>query len=347
MATNKPLIVILGLGEMGLIHAKNLSKERRILLGLASSRKEVLLSTAERLGADRVYSCYEDVFNDPEVEGVVIATPPPSHPAVIMKAAEAKKHIFSEKPLGYDSESIANAIEAVEKSGVRFMVGFNRRWDPDYIAARQAVEAGILGDPIVLKCTSGDPEYPTKYHRGAAKFSMLKDLAVHDIDLARWLTQSEVKSAFAICDALTYPTLKEMSDADVTVAVLEMTCGAKVMIHLSRAFHFGYDVTTELFCKEGAMQIGELKKTSVSTIKNQTRGTDVVWHFADRFEAAFAREMEAFAQLVLVKNNDEARMLVGNDWSYATGHDGLAATIVAETLVKSSQSGVPELVPHD
>lgn len=344
MAAEKPLIVILGLGEMGLIHARNLSKERRILLGLASKRKEVLDKTAAELAADRTYSSFDAVFQDAQVKGVVIATPPPSHPQVIKQAAEAGKHIFSEKPLGYDSASIRDALDAVEKCGVRFTVGFNRRWDPDYIAARRAVEAATLGDPVVLKCTTGDPEYPEKYNRGAAKHALLKDLAVHDIDLARWLTRSEVKRVYAICDAISYPSLKENQDADVTVAILEMACGAKVILHLSRAFHFGYDVTTELFCKKGAMQIGQLHENAVVTVKDRTSALKVAWDFGERFRVSFTREMEGFAALVLAKTAEDAAALVAGDSNYASGQDGLAATVVAEALVKSYLSGMPEVV---
>lgn len=345
MTTEKPLIVILGLGEMGLIHARNLSKERRVLLGLASRRKDVLEKTAEELAADRTFSSFDEVFQDPQVKGVVISTPPPTHPEVIKQAAKAGKHIFSEKPLGYDSTAIADALQAVEKAGVRFTVGFNRRWDSEYIAARRAVENGTLGDPVVLKCTSGDPEYPEKYHRGAAKHALLKDLAVHDIDLARWLTRSEVKRVYVICDALSYPSLKENDDADVAVAILEMASGAKVVVHLSRAFHFGYNVTTELFCKEGAMQIGQLESNAVVTVKDRRTARGVHWDFGDRFHASFTCEMSAFAELVLAKTNEDASTLLSRDTSYAGGRDGLAATVVAETLVKSYLSGMPETVP--
>lgn len=347
MSSTKPLIVVLGLGEMGLIHAKNLSKIRAIRLGLASSRPDVLKKHALALNADRTFSSYGEALDDLEVAGVVVSTPPPTHPDMITRAAEKGKHIFSEKPLGYDSSEIRAALDAVSRAGVRFMPGFQRRWDRSYIAARKAVVDGSLGDPIVVKCTSGDPEYPEKYHRGAgAEHALLKDLSVHDVDLARWLTRSEVKRVYVVCDALTYPILKENNDGDIAIAVLEMESGAKAILHESRAFAFGYDVTTELFCKKGAMQIGELKKTAATTIMNETRSTDVIWHFSDRFPEAFAREMEAFADLVTASSSGEAQALLRTNDSYATAHDGLIATIICEALVKSSLSGLPELVEY-
>lgn len=345
MSNLKPLIAVLGLGEMGMIHARNLAKVRAIRLGLASSRSDALKTSAQTLSADATFSSYAEALDSPDVAGVVIATPPPTHPELIQQAAAKGKHIFSEKPLGYDAAPIRLAVDAVNRAGVRFMCGFNRRWDRDYIAARAKVEEGTLGKPVVLKCTSGDPEYPEKYHRGGAEFAMLKDLAVHDIDLARWLTQSEVKRVYALSDAMTYPGLKKNNDADVAVAVLEMECGAKVTIHLSRALDFGYDVTTELFCTKGAIQIGELKQTALVSIKDRTSSTDVIWDFGTRFEGAFSREMEAFAELVIA-GADEAEAMVTSNSSYAGASEGLLATIVAEALVESSLSGMPVAVNY-
>lgn len=344
MSTTKPLIVVLGLGEMGRIHASNLSKHRLILLGLASTRHEILTSTASSLSADRLYNSYDAVFDDPQVAAVVIATLPPTHPELICKAAQAGKHIFSEKPLGYATSQINAALEKVDKAGVRFMCGFMRRWDPDYILANEKVHSGQLGAPIVIKCTSGDPEYPEKNWRGAAEHSMLKDLGVHDIDLARWLTRSEVKRVYVVLDALTYPQIKQLGDSDVAVAILEMESGTKVMVHLSRAFGFGYDVTTQIFCKDGMMEVGELKKRAVVTVRERGQCSDVAWHYGQRFEAAFEKEMSAFVELVLVPNDEDADMLIRSSSSYARGHDGYMATLVAEALVRSSKSGMPEMV---
>lgn len=347
MSSEKPLIVVIGLGEMGLIHASNLSKQRSVLLGLASTRPDILSTTARSLCADRTYSTYDAVFQDPKVAAVVIATTPPTHPAFISRAAAANKHIFSEKPLGYDTTSIKTAIAAVQEASVRFMSGFMRRWDVDYMAARHEITSGQIGDPVVIKCTSGDPEYPEKYHRDAAKYSMLKDLAVHDIDMARWLTKSEVRRVYVVVDAMTYPTLKEMGDTDVAVAILEMRSGTKVMMHLSRALDFGYDVTTQVFCKRGMVEIGELKQTALVTVSERKHATDVVCHFSKRFEGAFEREMKAFADLVRARDEAAAQALMEKNGSYASAHDGYVATLVAETLVKSCLSGMPELVPYN
>ncbi|CAN8068482.1 unnamed protein product [Agarophyton chilense] len=340
----KPLVVVLGLGEMGYVHATNLSKVRKIRLGIACRRVEVLQAAASKLCADASFNSYEKAISDPDTYAVVIATPPATHPELIEMAANAGKHIFSEKPLGFDSQTIRDSIAHVENAGVRFMTGFMRRWDSAYVSAREAVDKGDIGDPIVLKCTSGDPEYPEKYHRGGAKHSMLKDLAVHDIDLARWLTKSEVKSVYTVTDALSYETLREYQDSDVAICVLEMENRAKVLFHLSRALWYGYNVTSELVCKKGSLRIGALKRVDIEQMKDGTTCQKIAGDFRDRFEEAFEKEMKAFAELICAKSEADAADMMKRNSSYASCWDGLHATAVAEALVRSSESGVPEKV---
>ncbi|KAI0562033.1 Oxidoreductase [Gracilaria domingensis] len=329
---------------MGYVHASNLSKVRQIRLGVACRRVEVLNAAAAKLCADRSFNSYDEAISHTDTIAVVIATPPDTHPDLIEKAAKAGKHIFSEKPLGFDSQSIRSSIAHVEKAGVRFMTGFMRRWDSAYVSARKAVDKGDIGYPIVLKCTSGDPEYPEKYHRGGAKHSMLKDLAVHDIDLARWLTKSEVKRVYAVTDALSYETLKDYQDSDVAICVLEMENRAKIMIHLSRALWYGYNVTSELMCRNGSLRIGALKQVDIEQMKDGKTCQTIAWDFRDRFAEAFDNEMKAFAELVCAASDTEAAEMVKQNSSYATCLDGLRATAVAEALVRSSESGVPEKV---
>lgn len=345
---SKPLIVVLGLGEMGLVHARLLSKQRSIRIGLASKRSDVLETAARDLRADRSFSTYEAALHDPDTSAVVIATAPATHPEMISLAAKAKKHILCEKPLGFDSESIVKALQTVQEAGVIFMVGFMRRWDSAYANARKHVDDGTFGQPIVLKCTSGDPEYPVKYQRNSPRNSIFKDLAVHDIDLARWLTKSEVVRVYTIADALTYQTLKEQNEYDMAACVMEMENGAKIMIHLSRALHYGYNVTSELVCKEGTMKLGDLKSIDVLKLKDQSVSYDIDFDFRERFADAFERQMKGFADLICAdRRNGSAKEVMKSNSSYASCWDGLKATYVAEALVRSVNSGVPEKVVYD
>lgn len=342
----KPLIVVLGIGEMGTEHARNLCKIRTIRVGIASSREQALTKTTSSLCVDKTYNDYDAALQDPEVKGVIIATPPATHPDMIERAAKAGKHIFSEKPLGNDSPSIIKAIDVVRDANVRLMTGFMRRWDRGYSTAYDRISTGALGKVVVLKCTSGDAEYPEKYHRDALPFSILKDLSVHDVDLARWYTGSDVKRVYAILDALSYPTLSERHDGDVAIAVLEMESGAKVTLHLSRALQYGYNVSTEIACQKGSLRVGDLGRVDVDELANETNSRSIDRDFTVRFGQAFQDEMAGFVELVLADDSKYIEMLA-SDTRFATEEDGLKATIVAEALVQSAQDSTPvDVVYH-
>lgn len=350
MTHEKPLIVVLGLGEMGLIHAKNLSTVRQVRLGLASTRASALHQAANAFCADRTYPSYAAAFADDDVKAVIIATAPSTHPDLIRAAARAKKNILCEKPLGYDSASIRDCVRVAAQNDVALVVAFMRRWDRAFETARERVTNSHLGRVTVMKCISGDAEYPDKYQRDASKNklnSMLLDLAVHDIDMARWLLQSEVNNVYVICDALTYPSLKGRGDCDVAVGVLQMTCGAKVILHLSRALSYGYTVTSEVFGTDGRLQIGAVSDVQLTMLKKGRSCRDVDSDFPARFEKAFESEVVAFAKLMCFKGAREIEKQIAKDARFATGRDGLMATIVAEALVKSDTTGMPQCVTYD
>lgn len=348
----RPLVAVLGLGEMGSIHAKALGRSRGARLGLASGRAKALAEAATVLHADRTWPSYADALADPEVSAVVIATAPPSHPQLILDAVTAgKRAIFSEKPLGYSVAEIREAVGAVVDDGiVRFMCGFQRRWDRGYQRGKAIVDGEEFGKPIALKCTSGDAFYPEKYLRpgAGAEHAMLKDLAVHDVDLARWLLRSDVKRVYASAAAMSYPQLAEFGDADMVMAVLEMESGARVTMHMSRSLSYGYNVTTELVCNGGSVQMGDLKETAAVVLRQGTAATDIAPAFPQRFLQAFESQMDAFVRLVLSESDEEARKLISSDSSYAGVVDGLRVTEVSEALAKSVETGsVVDVVRED
>lgn len=346
MEGEKPLIVALGLGEMGLVHVKNLAKIRKIRLGIACTRAEVLRKTTQEFYPDRTYTSYDAAFEDPDVSAVVISTTVASHPDVISRAARAKKHIFCEKPLGLDVKQVRNCLKIVQENELRFMTGFQRRWDPCYVDARRRLDAGEIGDAILLKCTSGDPEYPEKYHREGVPHGMELDLGVHDIDLTRWLLKSEIKRVYALSEAMSYPSLAEMQDCDMCIGVLECENGAKAIVHWSRAFDYGYNVTSELVGTKGTVRMGDLGKTDTLLMKDRSCSEEIAWDFRERFREAFENEISAFADLVCA-SEEEAKTLVETNPSYASGADALTTTIVATALAKSTVSKMPEEVIYD
>ncbi len=328
MRSSAPLICVLGLGEAGVIHARGLlAAGARV--GVASRRGIALAF------ADRAYESYDDAFKDEEVAGVVIATPYDTHPELVSKAANAGKHILVEKPLGASLEEAQAAMADAGK--VRTMTGFMRRWDTGYAAARTA----DIGKPLVLRCLSGDAEYPAKYRRpgGASPGAMWRDLAVHDIDLARWLLQDEVEVVYARAGALVHPDIAQLGDADTGVAVLGMRGGGSAVLTLSRALGYGHKVCSELVGTSGTVDVGDLKKTeAVVKLEGEVK-TDVRMDFRERFGVAFHRQAEGFVDLVMADDVGAEKMLAS--WQYPTYNDGLRATQVAEALCMAADSGMP------
>lgn len=347
MEREKPLVVVLGLGTAGLLHAQHLSKQRNVRLGLASRREEVLVKAGKALCADALYNSYDAALKDGMVKAVVIATPVETHPSMLIDAARMGKHIFCEKPLGRDGPTIQHALNVVSECKVILMTGFMRRWDRAYQGARKRISEGAVGDVTVIKCASGDAYLPEKYRRVASANALWLDLAVHDVDLARWLTSSEVARVYALMDAPVYPDLLERGDGDLGLAILEMKSGAKVFFHLSFSFSYGYNVTTEIVGKQGTLCVGDLGHVDIDVVSNGSKVRPVDRDYRERFEDAFERQMEAFAKLIVASDAQAVQSMFEENSSYANGYDGLRATIVGEALIKSSSTRMPVDVSYD
>lgn len=347
MENHKPLVVVIGLGQAGMIHARALSKQRSVRLGLASRRDDVLSKAGKELCADALYHSYDAALKDESVTAVVVATPPESHTSLLIDAARMGKMILCEKPLGRDGRSIKEALAVISECKVTLMTGFMRRWDRAYQSARLRIADGAIGDVTVIKCASGDASLPGKYRREAPANALWLDLGVHDIDLARWLTSSEVVRVYALSDAPVYPDLLERGDGDLGLAILEMASGAKVLLHQSFAFSYGYNVTTEVVGKQGTLRVGDLGHVDIDILSNGLSGRPIDPDYGARFEDAFEKQMEAFANLVVAPDSRSVQSIFETNDSYANGYDGLRATVVAEALIESCTTRMPVDVCYD
>ncbi len=221
-----------------------------------------------------------------------------------------------------------------------------RRWDPAYRAARGRLDDGDFGKPLLLKCSSGDQAYPEKYLRegGEAPGAMFRDLAVHDIDLARWLLRDEVKTVYARSDALVHPQIKRLGDVDTAAAVLSMRNGGLAVVTLSRSLEYGYKVCTELVGNKGSVEIGGVEMMDAKRLVGGNACVDIFDDFRLRFERAFHRQMKGFVDLVRA-DDDEAERMIRDNCSFASFDDGARATLVAEALCESADTGMPVDVP--
>jgi myo-inositol 2-dehydrogenase/D-chiro-inositol 1-dehydrogenase len=290
-------VAVLGAGRMGRTHIRNLA-------GIPDAHVVAVADpNAEAAEAGRAMARAEEAFTDPleaidagGVDAVVIVTPTSTHAELIERAARAGKAIWSEKPIALELAETARVVEVVRAAGVPLQLGFMRRFDPGYAAAKARIAGGELGRIEQFRALSRDtypPPVEFLHHAGG----IFLDMAVHDLDLARFLV-GEVEEVYAWAAVLAEPRFAEANDFDTALAVLRFENGAMGVVETARHSPWGYDIRTEVAGATGKVVIEDASKTSA------TFSHDFGFHgqhfesFPDRFEAAFRLELEAFVEAV-------------------------------------------------
>ena len=314
---------LLGAGRIGRIHAHNLT--RRIPEARLSAVVDISLEAAERCAADfGIPSSGPDaerILEDPSIDAVVICTSTPTHPGLIREAAAAGKHIFCEKPLALDLQQIDGALEAVRDYEVKLQVGFNRRFDPSFLQAREAVAAGRIGTPHLVRVTSRDPEPPPAEYVKASGGIFL-DMTIHDFDISRYLAGDEVEELYATGSNLIDPAIGQAGDLDTAVVTLRFANGALGAIDNSRRAVYGYDQRVEVFGSEGQVVVGN--HTAHQAIYSNGQGVHgplPLYFFLERYQESYLAEMKLFIRSVL---EDSPPPVTGRDGRRAV-ELGLAA----------------------
>ena len=319
-------IGLIGAGRMGEVFAHHLafSIPEAHFTAVADTRPEVAKQVAVRYGAERFYSHYAKLLSQDDIDAVVIVTPTNTHERVIIDAANAGKHIFSEKPLSLTLQGCDAAIAAVEAAGVKLQVGFMRRYDPAYLAAKQKIDDGVIGNPVMFKSVGRDPQRTSiEFAKRENSGGLIMDMGIHDFDLARWLMGSEVERVYSEGECLVFPELKDVNDIDNAVISLKFENGAVGAVDVSRNAVYGYDVRTEIMGSEGSLYIGREQQTPL-LVKTRTGIThDTVPYFMERFGEAYATEIKDFINCL---EKDKTPAITGEDGRKATAI-GLAATI--------------------
>jgi len=326
-------IGLIGAGRMGEVFAHHLaySVAEADLVAIADMDPVRAQGAADRFGAQAGFHDYHDLLSRQDIEAVVIATPTHTHPEVIIAAAQAGKHIFSEKPLALTLEACQSAIDAVAAAGVKFQLGFMRRYDPGYVQAKKQIEAGVIGKPVMFKSVGRDPKRTSlEFARRENSGGLIADMGVHDFDLARWLMGSEVERVSTEGGCLVYPELKEVNDIDNAIINLKFENGALGNIDVSRNAVYGYDIRTEILGSDGALMIGKLQETPVLVMTRAGVLHDTVPYFMQRFGEAYAAEIRDFI-----------RCIVEDLPPSVSGIDGWAATAIGIAATLSLDEGRP------
>jgi scyllo-inositol 2-dehydrogenase (NAD+) len=242
---------------------------------------------------------------------------------VVTDAAAAGKHIFCEKPLALTLSECDEAIQAANSAGVALQIGFMRRFDPPYLAAKQKIDAGAIGHPVMLRASSRDPVRTSlEFARRENSGGIILDMGVHDFDAARWLMGSDVTRVQTEGGCLVYPELAEVGDIDNVMISLKFASGAVGSIDLSRNSVYGYDIRTEVLGSEGGLIIGTLQQTPVLLLTRQGVTHDTIPYFMERFGTAYAAEIRDF---VACLRDGRPPQITGLDARHATA-TGIAAT---------------------
>jgi scyllo-inositol 2-dehydrogenase (NAD+) len=294
-------IGVLGLGRLGRVYASNLA--HRVpgarLAAVADKHAEVAEAFAKEFDVPRWYGDHHDVLADKQVDAVAVLTPTSTHKEVVIGAAESGKAIFCEKPIAMSVEDAREMLTAVEKAGVFFQPGFQRRFDSGYIAAMRQIEAGVIGTPVVLTSTSRDPFRPSlEFCDPKVSGGLIADMGIHDFDIAR-MYMGGIKSVYAVGGTLAYPEMKSIGDIDNAIISLVFRTGTLGAVHLSRNAVFGYDIRAEIWGTKGSLQIGYYRQTPILVMTKAGISHDVVPYFMERFESAYLAQIQNFVDTLL------------------------------------------------
>ena len=314
-------IGLLGAGRIGRFHAETLAGEDGVDdLVIGDAVESAASALATRVGARTAPP--DAVVRT--VDAIVIAAATEAHAPLIRAGIERAIPVFCEKPLaGTLEEAIAVAAE-VEASGIRFQLGFQRRFDAGYREAHRLVHSGELGTVYSVRMAGHDPAPPHEsYIPGSG--GLFNDFSVHDFDVLRWLTGSEVVETYADGAVRGFPMFAKYGDVDTGVAILRMDSGVLVTLDVTRHDPHGYDIRTELFGSEDAISVGLGPRQVIRSVEPGVPAPEAPWStFLDRFAGAYRLELRAFLDVAQ-----------GAIESPCSARDGVEASRIAAAATRS------------
>jgi myo-inositol 2-dehydrogenase/D-chiro-inositol 1-dehydrogenase len=284
---------VLGVGRIGRMHADLLSRQvpGATVAGVYDADPD-----AAQAAEAPAFDGLDELLA--EVDAVAICSTTETHADLIVAAARAGKAIFCEKPISLELAEVDRALAAVAEAGVPFQIGFNRRFDPAHAAVRDAVVRGDVGEPHLVRISSRDPEPPPlEYVRGSG--GIFLDMTIHDFDMARFVTGSEVVEVFARGAVRIDPAFGEVDDVDTALVTLVHANGCLTAIDNSRRAVYGYDQRVEVFGARG-MAASENPHAHSALVRTAdgTRQSPLPHFFLERYIPSYLREWDAFVEAV-------------------------------------------------
>jgi len=317
-------IGIAGTGRIGKIHLEN-------ILQRFPDVEIVLVADPSHAAREYVHSKklnysteYDDIVNHEDIDAVIICSPTDTHADFVTKAAKAGKQIFCEKPLDLSLERVTQLLATVQKAGVKLMLGFNRRFDPNFLKVKSVVNSGKLGDLQLLKITSRDPGPPPISYIEVSG-GLFMDMAIHDFDMARYIMEKEVVEVYSKGAVLVDKAIGKAGDIDTALTTLIFEDGSMANIDNSRKAVYGYDQRLEVFGSGGMVKVDNNFPDN-----HQLYGADGIHgslplnFFLERYTASYLNEIAAF--FTSIRNDTDV---------VVSGIDGLSAMKIALAAKKS------------
>ncbi|MBQ7548029.1 MAG: inositol 2-dehydrogenase [Clostridia bacterium] len=315
---------IIGAGRIGKVHGESIMRyvKGATVKAIADPfMNDETKAWANGLGIAEVYTDYHKILEDKDIEAVLICSSTDTHSAISLEAIAAGKYIFCEKPIDHDVFKILEVKKALEKAGVKYQVGFNRRFDHNFKGARAAVEAGKIGTLDVLKICSRDPGAPpVEYVKVSG--GIFLDMTIHDFDMVRFMSGDEVDEVFAYGAVRVDPAIGEAGDIDTAVISMKLQSGAIAVIDNSREASYGYDQRVEAFGRKGQVAVSnDTESTAVISDADGVHAEKPLYFFLQRYMQAYVDEVSEFIDCIV---NDK-EVTVGIDCGLQSVLIGLAA----------------------
>lgn len=324
---------IIGAGRIGKVHITSIST--RVKDAVIKTVADPFLSDetaawAKSMGVEHTTKDYKEIINDPEIQAVLICSSTDTHAPISVEAIQAGKHVFCEKPISHDVEAIQKVIDALKGTGLKYMVGFNRRFDHNFEAVQKAVAAGRIGKPEIIKITSRDPEPPSAEYVKVSG-GMFLDMTIHDFDMVRYLSGAEVEEIYVQAANLVDPAIGEAGDVDTAVITMKLSNGAIAVIDNSRRAAYGYDQRAEVFGSDGMVAVtNDSESTAVISNKDGVTGEKPLFFFLQRYMDAYGKEVSEFIKAIV----DDTDTPLGVE-------DGLKPVLIGLAAGKSLKEGRP------
>lgn len=326
-------IGIIGAGRIGKVHCESIGRyvKNAVVACVADPfMNEGTEQTLRALGAENVTKDYREILADKSVDAVLICSSTDTHAQISVESIKAGKHVFCEKPVDHDVKKILTVKEALQGGGVKYQVGFNRRFDHNFEAVKKAIDAGRIGHLDVLKICSRDPAAPSADYIKVSGGIFL-DMTIHDFDMVRYLSSDEVESVYAVGGVTVDKAIGEAGDIDTAVVTMKLKGGALAVIDNCRRAAYGYDQRAEAFGSLGQIAVAnDAASTAVISDANGVTAEKPLYFFLERYMQAYVKEVSEFVRCI----EEDRPVPVGIE-------DGLQAVVIGLAAKRSLQTGAP------